>query len=383
MTKKNHKIKICHFADHLTGTTDGIFTHILSIIEFSDKEKYEHYLCYQGGQGIENRVHQVGGKTSVFKNINKKIPIKAFHEFVKLCNREKFSIIHTHYLKPYIISGILKPIYGYKLIYNYHGAFINNNYNSTIEKKIYMVLHWINCKLNIINLVLAPSYSCKDRVLKESAIIPRIEVYYNTAFLTKSDSEQTSETVKMIQELSKKYFLVGIVARQAQQKRIDLALRILKEIKRRYENILFVFCGDGELEMEMKKLAVELKLESDAQFFGYVEDINMHLNLFKLLLFSSDYEGFPLTIWEAMNAGIPIVSTDVGGIKEIVEIENCGIMYERGNIIAGAEAILKLIENTELREKMGENGKNAFVYKYNADSFGARMNSIYKSLITN
>jgi len=94
-------------------------------------------------------------------------------------------------------------------------------------------------------------------------------------------------------------------------------------------------------------------------------------------LFTSDWEGLPLTIWETMAAGIPIVSTDVGGVKEIIEQEKCGIIYPMNSIEGGINALEKIIFNSELKKSMGLNGKNAVKNKYNVGSFIKSMVSIY------
>ncbi|GAB6283794.1 MAG: hypothetical protein STSR0008_26320 [Ignavibacterium sp.] len=72
----------------------------------------------------------------------------------------------------------------------------------------------------------------------------------------------------------------------------------------------------------MQNYAKQIQVSNNVLFLDYVENIGNYLELFQIILFTSDYEELPLTIWEAMDTGVPIVSTDVGGIKEIIENEN-------------------------------------------------------------
>ena len=118
------------------------------------------------------------------------------------------------------------------------------------------------------------------------------------------------------------------------------------------------------------------------QFWGYVEGAKNYINYFDTLLLTSDWEGFPLTIWEAMAAGIPIISTDVGGIKEILEKEKCGLIYPKGDSDRAIRSIIELMDNNSYRMKLGENGKKAIETKYNRDQFISFFDALYSNLLS-
>jgi L-malate glycosyltransferase len=383
MNIQSQKIKVCHFADHLAGKADGTFAHILMIVKSTNSELYTHYLVCNENEIIQKKFTEAGGKIIISKGINKKLPIRTIIAFARLCKKENISIVHTHYLKPYIISALLKVFYPYKVIYNYHGLFIRNEYYNSFETKFYQLMHWIVCKANLVNLAVAPSRKGLEILLEETKIFPKTEFYYNCAVALNKRTKCNANCPPVIQDLKKENIMIGIIARISPEKRIDIALNILKLLLTKHQNIHFVFCGDGILLERMKKYSVEIGVEKYSTFLGFVDEVQWSLELFDIILFTSDREGFPLTIWEAMAAAVPIVTTDIGGIKEIVEEEACGILFEKGNIEQGADCLFKLIDNEQLRKNLGQNGKNAVATKYNSSVFGKRMEDIYQSVLVN
>ena len=130
----------------------------------------------------------------------------------------------------------------------------------------------------------------------------------------------------------------------------------------------------------MKHKVEVMNLTENISMMGYVPNVKLYIKYFDLLLFTSDWEGLPLSIWEAMAVKVPVVSTDVGGIKEILESEDCGIIYPRGDIDKGVKAIMELLLDSKRRETMGENGYNAIKSKYNSEGLADFFNDLYTNL---
>ena len=89
----------------------------------------------------------------------------------------------------------------------------------------------------------------------------------------------------------------------------------------------------------------------------------------------------PFVMWEAMSNGIPILSSNVGGIPEIVEKEKCGLIFKKNDINDALEKLSLLMNNDKLREQMGINGKRAVKETYNSLHFGKQIEKVYSDLI--
>ncbi|MGA7836555.1 MAG: glycosyltransferase, partial [Ignavibacteriaceae bacterium] len=171
-----------------------------------------------------------------------------------------------------------------------------------------------------------------------------------------------------------------IVARMEAQKRIDLSLNIANKLIQKHKNIFFLYFGDGPLEYEMSTLAYKLGINKNVKFMGFVPNVKYYIKYFDVILFTSDWEGLPLALWEAMASGTPIVSTDVGGINEIIGKENCGIIFPQNSVQEGTISIEKVLFHNELKKKLSQNALLAMESKYSLPSFIKTMESFYNEI---
>ena len=130
-------IKVCHIVNLITGKADGVYSHLKMIFNNYDKKNFEHFLVFQGGEKIEREVSELGVKVFVSTSLKKKFSIKAFIDIYKIIKSTESDVIHSHLLKPYVISGLINIFARRKLIFNYNGLFIHQNiYNGFLEKFI-------------------------------------------------------------------------------------------------------------------------------------------------------------------------------------------------------------------------------------------------------
>ena len=88
----------------------------------------------------------------------------------------------------------------------------------------------------------------------------------------------------------------------------------------------------------------------------------------------------PMSVFEAMANKVPIIAPDVGGFKEILDENNCGLIYSPGNLKEAEEKLLMLIDDNKLRKELGENGKLAIEQRYNSNNFIKQIEEVYLSL---
>lgn len=146
-----------------------------------------------------------------------------------------------------------------------------------------------------------------------------------------------------------------------------------------YEAKLLIL-GKGEEEENLKALATELGICDQVEFIGYVPNVEGYLVRSDVFLMSSRYEAQPLSILEAMAAGLPVISTDVGGVRDI--LTDNGILIPAGDADAMAKAMEKLYTQPALREKMAASAVKQ-VQRFDLSNTVAAYAQLYLSHISN
>ena len=143
------------------------------------------------------------------------------------------------------------------------------------------------------------------------------------------------------------------VGRFAPQKNHFLLVDSFSRVLLQHPYIELWLVGDGPTRPDVERLVLERKLQDHVRFLGSRKDVPELLAQSDVLLLSSDWEGVPLVILEAMAAGKPVVATRVGGVPELVENGKTGLLVPPQNPEAFAGAILRLLKDPELRRRLG------------------------------
>jgi glycosyltransferase involved in cell wall biosynthesis len=139
--------------------------------------------------------------------------------------------------------------------------------------------------------------------------------------------------------------------------------------------------GEGPLRGQLEELVQSLGLTSRVTFLGFRRDVSERLAEAQLFLLLSKWEGFPRSILEAMRAGLPVVASDVGGVKESVVDGLTGFVIPRGDTAHLRECLRKLITSPELRVRMGEAGRARYEEKFTFDRLVERTTKVYESVL--
>ena len=375
-------IKICHIVNLITGKSDGVFSHLMMIIKNHDKFHFEHFVIFQGGKIVEDRLSKLNIKCYTVKSLKQKYSIKSIREIYQIIKAENPDILHTHLIKPYILTGLINIILRKKMIFNYHGSFIVNDYNTYIEKLVYKLFHKIIELTHPTNLVLVPSARSKELLETETIAFKTVVVYYNGYEKSESNDSKDQYLLQKINNLkSERKKIICSIGRLNREKRIDRAIMIChKMLNRGVEAHLFIF-GEGETELELKNIVKQYNLEDNVTFTGYIEEAERFLKFFDLLLITSDREGMPFVIWEAMGNEVAVSAPNVGGIKEILVESNCGLIYETGDLNEAVEETFRLLDDEMHRKKLGENGKKAVESIFNERNFITQIEKSYTYLL--
>jgi glycosyltransferase involved in cell wall biosynthesis len=152
-------------------------------------------------------------------------------------------------------------------------------------------------------------------------------------------------------------FVVGIVARLSAQKAHQVLFQAVAACAATVPQVRLVVIGGGDRESELRELARQLSIDSRTIFLGIRRDIPDLLPGLDVACLSSVHEGVPITLIEAMAAGLPIVATDCGSVRDIVEDGQQGFVVPVGDVTTFADRLRVLAHDEPLRTQFGKSGR--------------------------
>ena len=273
------------------------------------------------------------------REINPLMDTKAFMEILRLLRHEKPDIVHTHTAKAGTSARLAAIVYNHiyngntHTVHTFHGH-VFTGYFSQAKSSMFI---WIERFLaRSTDVIVAISRTQKIDLAQKFRIAPAhkikvIPLGFNLAPFLKKGSHNEGSFRKSLGK-GKDTLLIGIVGRLVPIKNhvlfLDMAKILINENK--YLNIFFVLVGDGELRKELEALVENKGLKNHVSFCGWRRDLPEVYADLDILALTSKNEGTPVSIIEAMAAGTSVISTDAGGVKDLLGASEKETLFEKG-----------------------------------------------------
>jgi glycosyltransferase involved in cell wall biosynthesis len=171
------------------------------------------------------------------------------------------------------------------------------------------------------------------------------------------------------------------VARLAAQKNHALLLNAFARVAAVEQRARLVLVGRGERKYILEQQVAALGIEKRASFLDFRTDIPNVLAAADAFVLSSDWEGNPLAVMEALAAGLPVISTSVGGLPELMQTERHGILTPPGDEACLATAMLRLARNPKERQSMGRAASRHAAGAFDISSMARAYSVLYEKLL--
>lgn len=343
-----------------------------------------------GGEGDMGYIAQSYGVkplcvNSMRKEINPFLDLIAFFSILKHINKYKPHIVHTHTAKAGTLGRLAAILANVPVrVHTFHGNVFSgyfveslNNFFISIERILARFTDSIIAisekqKEEIANVYKITS-SEKCRIIKLGFDLEKfLAVREGGAFRKKYNFKEED-------------ILIGIVGRLTRIKNhrmfIDAADYALKNAPADLAGkIKFVVIGDGELRKELAAYTKDKKLENSVFFTGWITDmVDVYAGLDMVALTSLN-EGTPVALIEAMASFRPVISTDVGAVKDAVG--KAGLLVKSGDYADLAKNILELASSSDRRRTLGEMGRNYVKDMYGKDRLFKDLENLYVELLS-
>jgi len=331
----------------------GVSTHIKYLLQEYQKLNYNYYFFNY----YSKRGWSPGKKNPLvfYENIKKFLKMTVGYFLFLLFNYKKFEIVHTHVagsLKgflPGIITIKFKKIFKYNVVITIHSS----NIEEFILKYPDIMQYILKNSENIIVVSEKQKRAITSKFKGyEKKIVPIPNGYDPSSIKKRINTHSNNDRDKYI------ITNVGWLMEKKGQIYLLEAIKILTN--KGIYNIQCYIIGKGPLEEELKNVVTNLKINDFVIITGFINDEkkNQILNKSDLFIIPSLDEGNPIVMFEALGFGLPIIATDVGGIPEIINSEDIGIIVPTRNSSLLAEAIMESIKrkwNRDIIRSFAEN----------------------------
>jgi glycosyltransferase involved in cell wall biosynthesis len=326
----------------VSGTGGGPEKTILLGTARTDPRRFAITVCYLRNQRDEVfRIGEWARSIGVnYAEIHERhsFDLATFTALRQLVREHRIQIIHAHEYKSNVLAWMLAKAEGVIPMSTGHGW----TGHSHRERLIYYPLDkWILTKFP---RVIAVSGEIRGELLRWGASPQAVSVVLNGIDHLKFVRDDLRRVpARRSLDVQPEEIVIGAVGRLEPQKRFDLLIQAFARLRAARPTLRLIIVGDGSMQEELARLISELGLDGVCRLQGHSPDVATLHHAFDLLVQSSDYEGTPNAVLEAMAMRTPIVATDVGGTAELVQNGVHGLIVQPGDVAhlcAGIEKAL-------------------------------------------
>jgi sugar transferase (PEP-CTERM/EpsH1 system associated) len=267
---------------------------------------------------------------------------------IRVLRRERPDVVHSHTWGTVCEGYVATRLAGVRhFVHGEHGTLELRPRNLRIQR-------WVWSRAD---RVLSVSSKLADRMAREVGFPRnRMQVIRNGADLVKFGVIPRAEARESLR-IPDTEFVIGTVGRLVPVKDHEMLFAALVHLRNAGVRCLALVAGEGPLRSELEERVRALDLGSMLRFLGNRDDVDRVLAMLDVFVLTSVSEGLPNSILEAMASGLPVVSTHVGGVEELVENGKTGMLVPSKNAEMLADAVSTLARDAELRRRMGAQGQ--------------------------
>jgi len=310
--------------------------------------------------------HKYGIKPLLIDSLQREINFKkdkqAYTEIREIIREFKPDIVHTHASK----SGAIGRLAAFKenvpvVVHTFHGH-VFHSYFGKLKTIFYKIVERYLAKKS--SAIITISDIQRDELVNTHKVVPQNKAkVINLGFdLTKFQTNQEDKRLNFVSEYNilNDEVCIGIIGRLTDIKNHDMFFNVIdKVVKQTTKKIRVFVIGGGELEESLKQKALQIEKDNESKIFtftSWIKDVDVPLARLDVVCLTSHNEGTPVSLIEAQAANVVVMSTNVGGVKDIVEEDKTAYVIEGFSEEKYSEKLLELVENENKRKLMSQNG---------------------------
>ena len=362
----------------LSDRYEIVLVHGLSLeSSMTDAEKH---IVKAGVAAARERGVRIVTLSSLVRRISPLKDFWALMSMVWLLFKEKPYVVHTHSSKAGILGRLAATLVRVPIVlHTPHGHVFYGHFNRMFSR----IFLWIEKFFALFtDRIIALTHGEKEDYLNFSLGRPHKLLAVHSGVDVHRYMHHKVDVIEKKQTLGlpPNGFMIGFVGWLLPIKGPMHLLKALAKVWIEHPEVTLVFVGKGDLDVDLRAVALELKAEDRVKFIGWRDDIEEIMQIFDLLVLPSLNEGMGRVVVEAMAAAKPVVASNVGGIPDLVDHGQTGFLVPPADEDALAEAIAKLVQDPERARKMGSMGRLQS-HRFSLAAMIEKLDAIYEDLI--
>lgn len=318
------------------------------------------------------------------RSVNPLKDLKALRKIKGIIKEYQPDIVHTHASKAGAVGRKAAHSMGVPVIvHTFHGHVFHSYFSETKSKVYQKIERDLAAKSSAI---VAISELQKHELVKTYHICEaqKMHVIPLGFDLSKFEGDQSADRSRFRSTygLNDDHLAIGIIGRLVPIKNHRMFIDAVTSLMGDHPNIHAFIIGDGELRNELEQQVEASGNQDRFHFTSWIKDIEKALAGLDVIAMSSLNEGTPVSIIEAKAAGKPIITTDVGGVSDIVKNQESAILCQSNDIQGFTSGLRQLVTSKELRQKIAGAGRDQTLQKYHYSRLCGDMDTLYKTLLS-
>ncbi len=366
-------IKVLHIIKSLgRGGAEMLLPETLKLHNQTQLEFHYIYFLPWKNQLVED-IEKNGGKITCLPAKNNLTILKQSKNIIKYIKKHQIDMIHAHLPWAGFVSRLVHRQTGIPVVYSEHN----------MQERYHFITKYLNkYTYNWQNLALGVSQDVSNSIQKN--INPKIPVKTLLNGVNTERFQRNKESGKIIRKqfnIPENAVVIGNVAVFRFQKRLIEWLRVMKEVIDKNTNVYGILVGAGPLEKEIKNQLTKLNLKEKVLLTGLQTDVKPYFNAMDIFMMSSSFEGLPIALLEAMSMECAIVTTDAGGIKEVIRHEQDGLLCNVNDWKKLPDLLHNLIDDQKLLNLYQKNARKRVIDSFSLKSMVKQLEDVYLSLL--
>ncbi|MCX7921001.1 MAG: glycosyltransferase family 4 protein [Clostridia bacterium] len=364
---------------HLIGGGDigGAKIHVLSLVKELSKYIDVKIISFRPGifadearsMGIDIEVVKTGNFFSDLKKV------------VSIIKQGNYQVIHPHGAKANMFAVALKHMTKLPTVTTVHSDYKLDYLQSIVKRLSFGLINTI--ALRLLDNYIGVSKNFKDMLIERKFDPEKIYTVYNGIDfnIPVSEYSRSEFSTKYGLNLTEADIAVGILARLHPVKGLSIFVNAAKEVLTRNPSVKFLIGGDGEERKSLEQKVASLGISNNVYFVGWVKDPYEFMSCIDINVLASLSESFPYVILEGTRLKKATISSDVGGISDLIESGVNGYLFDVGDHTKLAQYILDLAEDSKKRREMGEKLYEKARSHFSLESMCKTQLNIYKTIL--